>query len=160
MGALINLASKPSPSHFPSATFAATNEIPSTQCKEPQIVAANATTTQNQTYVNKVGAFSGIDLAGKTVFIQFTIMDDGTYNVLSNTNDRIYIDHTFGLSDADMTATVKDSGQTYLTRNVSSMIRYIQSLGWSYTIKAGILYTNISSGALNPACSTTFAPLT
>ncbi len=143
---------------FPGSKFVVDNTPPISQCQEARIEDAPANIIDGQPTVTKVGSYAGIDLAGKTVMIGGTTSDDGTYNILSNTDDVLTTDHTFQTTEAVPGLQVKDVGQTYLTRNEASFIRFIESQGKAHTTKGGQLYTDTPSPPLNAACSDTFDP--
>ncbi|MBA7716325.1 hypothetical protein ES703_125395 [subsurface metagenome] len=106
----------------------------------------------------KVGAFVGIDLAGKEVVVTNSSTDDGTYTIVSNTDDVIVTDHQFTTTEALATATCHDAGQAYLTRNESSFVRFVENLGNAFTFLNGQLYTDVATGPLANACSDTYVP--
>ena len=143
---------------FPGCESVVNDTPPEAQCQETQIVAATVDIVNGQVTVTKVGAFVGIDLAGKKVTISLSTSDDGTYNILSNTDDVLITDHEFGTTEAIATATCHDDGQAYLTRNESSFIRFTENLGNAHTTVNGQLYTDVATGPLAAACSDTYSP--
>ncbi len=143
---------------FPGCHSVINDTPPIAQCQETEIVAATCDTVNGQYTVEKVGAFSGINLAGKEVVISLSTSDDGTYTILSNTDDVITTDHQFATTESIATATCHDAAQAYLTRNESSFIRFVQSLGNAHTTINGQLYTDVETGPLADACSDTYSP--
>ena len=128
------------------------------QCQESQIVAATVDIVNLEYNVTKVGAFVGIDLAGKKVTISLSTTDDGEYTIVSNTDDVLVTDHQFTTTEAVATATCHDNGQAFLTRSESSFIRFIENLGNAHTTINGQLYTDVLTGPLADACTDTYSP--
>ena len=143
---------------FPGCLSVVDNTPPIAQCQETEIVAATASTVSGEYTVEKVGAFVGIDLAGKEVVITLSTSDDGTYTILSNTDDVLTTDHQFATTEAIATATCHDAAQAYLTRSESSFIRFAENLGNAHTTINGQLYTDVATGPLANACSDTYSP--
>lgn len=143
---------------FPGCASVVDNSPPIAQCQETQIVAATVDIVNTEYTVTKVGAFAGIDLAGKKVTITLSTTDDGTYNILSNTDDVLITDHAFTTTEAIATATCHDDAQAYLTRNESSFARFAENLGNAHTTVNGQLYTDVATGPLANACSDTYSP--
>lgn len=143
---------------FPGCESVVNDTPPIAQCQEAQIVAATMTTVSGQYTVTKVGAFAGVDLAGKKVTISGSSTDDGTYSILSNTDDVLTTDHSFTTSESIGTATCHDTGQAYLTRNQNSFIRFVENLGNAHTTLNGQLYTDVATGPLANACTDTYSP--
>ena len=143
---------------FPGSLSVINDTPPITQCQETEIAGPTGTTTAAGSTLTDVAAFVGIDLAGKTLEITAPINNVGDYVVLSNTDDVI----TFTGATPDASAvnvyTVKDTGQTYLTRNQSSFIRFVENLGNAHTTINGQLYTDVATGPLAAACSDTYSP--
>lgn len=154
----LRLAKATDTQDFPGCAAVVVDTPPEAQCQETQIAAATASTTASQVTVTKVGAFVGIDLAGKKVTISLSTADDGTYDIISNTDDVLTTSHTFTNTEAIATATCHDDGQAYLTRNESSFQRFIENLGNAHTTINGQLYTDVLTGPLAAACSDTYAP--
>ena len=143
---------------FPGCAAVVDDSPPIAQCQETEIVALTCDTINGQYTVTKVGAFVGIDLAGKEVVITLSTSDDGTYTILSNTDDTLVTDHQFSETEAFATATCHDAAQAYLTRGESSFIRFIENLGNAHTTINGQLYTDVLTGPLANACSDTYSP--
>lgn len=143
---------------FPGCHAVVIDTPPITQCQETQIVAPTVDTTSGEYTVTKAGAFAGIDLAGKKVTITLSTADDGTYNIISNTDDVLTTDHEFTTTESIATATCHDDAQAYLTRNEASFVRFVQSLGNAHTTLNGQLYTDVETGPLAAACSDTYNP--
>ncbi len=143
---------------FPGCAAVVVDEPPETQCQETEIVALTCNTTNLEYTVTKVGAFVGIDLAGKEVVISLSSTDDGTYTIISNTDDVLVTDHQFTTTEALATATVHDAAQAYLRRNEASFVRFIENLGNAHTTINGQLYTDVLTGPLAAACSDTYNP--
>ncbi len=143
---------------FPGCAAVVDAEPPETQCQESEIVALTCDTVNLEYTVTKVAAFVGIDLAGKEVVITNATTDDGTYTIISNTDDVLITDHQFTTTEALATATCHDAAQAYLRRNVSSFQRFIENLGNAHTTINGQLYTDVLTGPLADACTDTYAP--
>lgn len=143
---------------FPASTFVVDDTPPITQCQETKLSATTCTITAGMPTITKVAAFIGIDLAGKEVVIANVGPDDGTYNILSNTDDVLITDHTFAFSETTGIIDVQDVGQVYLTRNESSFTRFIENEAQAHTTKGGQLFTDTPSPPMNAACSDTFDP--
>lgn len=160
MGYIKDIANQPKLQTFPSSQYAIAGDVPKFQCRESQITFVNAVIFAGQTLILRVGAFAAIDLTGKKVTVTAPAPDVGLYNVLSNTNDRLFTDHTFIGAGPACAASVHDTGQLFLTRNLPSFQRYIESQARSHTTKGGILYTNTPTVEMQNACSLAFNPLT
>ena len=143
---------------FPGCHAVVNDTPPIAQCQESQIDSAAGSITEGLVTITEVGAFAGIDLAGKKVTITLPVAEAGTYNVISNTDDVLTTDNVFGTTDPTVSYTVHDETQTYLTRNESSFIRFIEDLGNAHTTLNGQLYTDVETGPLAAACSDTYAP--
>jgi len=143
---------------FPGSTFVIDDTPPISQCQEAQISEANCTVAFELYTITKAAAFAGIDLTGKQVTVTDTMFDNGTFNIISNTDDVLTTDHLFGSTDYTTTITVQDPGQAYLTRNESSFVRYIESQSKAHTTKGGQVYTDIPDPPMNGACSDTWGP--
>ncbi len=143
---------------FPGCAAVVIDTPPETQCQETEIVALTCDTINGQNTVEKTGAFTGIDLAGKELVITNSTTDDGTYTILSNTDDVLITDHSFTTTEALATATIHDAAQAYLRRNPNSFIRFIENLGNAHTMVNGQLYTDVATGPLAAACSDTYSP--
>lgn len=143
---------------FPGSTFVINNTPPITQCQESQLVVANVDIATAQKTITKIGAFAGINLSGKKVTVAGSTADDGTYEILSNTNDILNTDHTFIFTETFTGITIHDPAQAYLTRNESSFTRFIENEGKAHTTKAGQLYTNLPDPPMNDACTDTWNP--
>lgn len=144
---------------FPGCTFVVDNTPPNTQCQETEINEINCTVTAGLPTITKVGAFIGIDLAGKKVDTgNINPPDNGTWNVLSNTDDVLTTDHVFTVTGATGTIDVYDLGHAYLTRNESSFQRFTENAGKAHTTKGGQLFVDVAAGPLSGACSDTFDP--
>lgn len=143
---------------FPGCAAVVIDEPPETQCQETEIIALTCDTVNGQNTMEKVGAFVGIDLAGKEVVVTNSTLDDGTYTILSNTDDIINTDRQFTTTEALATATCHDAAQAYLRRNPSSFVRFIENLGNAHTMVNGQLYTDVLTGPLADACSDTYSP--
>ncbi|MBA7701203.1 hypothetical protein ES703_109936 [subsurface metagenome] len=143
---------------FPGCHSVVVDTPPIAQCQETEIVAPTADTVNGQYTVEKTGAFAGIDLAGKEVVITNSTADDGTYTIISNTDDVLTTDHQFATTESLATATCHDAGQAYLTRNEASFVRFVESLGNAHTFLNGQLYTDVATGPLSAACSDTYEP--
>ncbi|MBA7689074.1 hypothetical protein ES703_97569 [subsurface metagenome] len=143
---------------FPGCAAVVIDEPPETQCQETEIVALTCDTVNGQPTMEKVGAFVGINLAGKEVVVSLSSTDDGTYTILSNTDDVITTDHSFTTTEALATATCHDAAQAYLRRNPASFVRFIENLGNAHTTINGQLYTDVLTGPLAAACSDTYSP--
>ncbi len=143
---------------FPGCHAVVNDTPPIAQCQETQIDSAVGSITEGLPTITDVGAFAGIDLAGKNATITLPIEEAGTYTILSNTDDVITTDHVFGSTDPTTSYTAHDEAQTYLTRNESSFIRFIETLGNAHTTLNGQLYTDVETGPLAAACSETYSP--
>lgn len=143
---------------FPGSAAVVIDEPPETQCQESEIVAVTCDTTNLEYTLTKAAAFAGIDLAGKEVVVTNSSTDDGTYTIISNTDDVLVTDHQFTTTEALATATVHDAAQAYLRRNVSSFQRFIEDLGNAHTTVNGQLYTDVATGPLADACTDTYSP--
>lgn len=151
---------EPDPDNFPGALYEIVGQVPVDQCKEAIISDGAVTWSIGQSIISNISGLNSIYIVGKKCTITASIMDDGTYDILSQTTTTITIDHTFIDLATGAIIEIHDSSQTYLTRNLQSFLDFIKSEGYAYTIKAGILYTNCPNPPLANACSTTFNPLT
>ena len=143
---------------FPGSTFVVDDTPPIAQCQESQLVEALVPLSSGDNFLEKAGIFTGINLAGKKLDITASTNNDGTFNVLSNTDDIVIIDHTISGPPGTCTLTVHDVGQAYLTRNEPSFQRFIENEGQAHTTKGGQLFTDTPSPPMNAACSDTFDP--
>lgn len=144
---------------FPGATFVVNDTPPETQCQETEITEINCQVSAGFPTITKIGAFIGIDLAGKKVDTgNINPPNNGTWNVLSNTDDVLTTDHVFTAGGAVATIDVYDLGQAYLTRNESSFQRFTENAGKAHTTKGGQLFVDVAAGPLAGACSDTFNP--
>lgn len=143
---------------FPGAAAVVVDTPPEAQCQETEIGSATGNVADGPVTITDVGEFVGLDLAGKKVTVTVPVGDAGTYNIISNTDDILTTDHAFGEISAVAAYTCHDDGQTYLTRNPSSFIRFIENLGNAHTSINGQLYTDVATGPLADACSDTYAP--
>lgn len=146
-------------SSFPGCAHVIDNTPPIAQCQEAEITGAAGAITNTENTITDVGAFAGVDLAGKEVVVTLPAGEAGTYAILSNTDDVIVTDNSFGVSDGAVGYAVHDVGQAYLTRNESSFIRYIQANSGAFTKVNGQVYTDLADPPLNAACSDTWAPV-
>ena len=154
----LRLAKKTDLEAFPGCLSVVDDTPPEAQCQEAQIVSAAVDTVDQSPNVTKVAAFVGINLAGKSVTIAGSSTDDGTYAILSNTDDVLVTDHTFTTTEGIAGATCHDTGQAYLTRDEASFIRFVENLGNAHSTINGQLYTDVATGPLANACSDTYAP--
>lgn len=143
---------------FPGTKFVVNDTPPIAQCQEAQIVAINADSTEAGNTFTKVGAFAGIDLAGKIATETAVPPNSGDYTIISNTDDVLIVTPTTPVASGANLVTVHDPGQAYLTRNESSFTRYIENQSGAHTTKGGQLYTDITDPPMNGACSDTWAP--
>lgn len=143
---------------FPGSTFVVDDTPPISQCQETQIVATGCQALMDTAIIHKALVGVGIDLTGKKAVVVGTTGDDGTYNVLSNTDGTVTIDHTFTDNELFFTTTIKDAAGAYLTRNQSSFTRFIQNQGNAYTTKGGQLFTDLTDPPMDDACSDTWSP--
>ena len=143
---------------FPGCTYVVDNTPPIAQCQETQISEVNVEYESGHFDLTIVGAFIGIDLAGKKITIGNTAFDNGTYNVISNTDDVLIMDHQTGADEDFATVDIHDAGQAYLTRNESSFQRFTENAGKAHTTKGGQLFVDVGAGPMAGACSDTFAP--
>ena len=159
MGNIFDLASHPDPESFPDAKFAAEGDLPITQCEETQSLEMGCTSVGGSAILTKAGAWTGYDLTGKICTIQGVPINNGDYTILSNTDNTLTLHTHLGQTSDLNVATCHDTGQAYLTRNVPSLIRFIENEGYAYTIKGGLLYTNCPNVPLQNACSNLWDPL-
>lgn len=143
---------------FPGCASVVVDTPPEAQCQETEIAGATGTTTAIGFTLTDVGAFVGIDLAGKTLEITAPPGNVGDYVVASNTDDILTLETSTPDASAVNVFTVKDTGQAYLTRNESSFIRFTENLGNAHTTINGQVYTDVATGPLAAACSDTYAP--
>jgi len=144
---------------FPGCSFVVDDTPPIAQCQEAQISIVAASITTGLKTITEVGAFAGINLAGKEVEVTLPAPEAGTYGIVSNTDDVLTTDNTFGATDAGGVACVsRDIAQVYLTRDESSFIRFIEANAGAFAKVNGQLYTDLASPPLNGACSDTYAP--
>ena len=143
---------------FPGCLSVVDDTPPIAQCQETEIIALTCDTVNGEYTVTKAAAFAGIDLAGKEVVITNSTTDDGTYTIVSNTDDVLITDHQFTTTEALATATCHDAAQAYLTRNEASFARFVEDLGNAHTTINGQLYTDVATGPLANACSDTYSP--
>ncbi|MBA7684732.1 hypothetical protein ES703_93139 [subsurface metagenome] len=154
----LRLAKKSDSDAFPGCAAVVDDTPPETQCQETEIAPVACDIVNLEYNVLKVGAFVGIDLAGKEVVITNSSTDDGTYTIISNTDDVIVTDHQFTTTEGIAVATCHDAAQAYLRRSPASFIRFIENLGNAHTTLNGQLYTDVLTGPLADACSDTYAP--
>lgn len=143
---------------FPGCLSVVDDTPPIAQCQETEIDEVAGAITNGLDVIDDVAAFVGLDLAGKKVTVTAPVGEAGTYGILSNTDDQIVTDNTFGATDPAVAYTCHDNAQTYLTRNQSSFIRFVENLGNAHTTINGQLYTDVATGPLANACSDTYAP--
>ncbi|MBA7709905.1 hypothetical protein ES703_118831 [subsurface metagenome] len=143
---------------FPGSAFVINNTPPIAQCQESQTADVNCTIATGPKTITKIGAWAGLDLAGKKVTVTNTLIDDGEFNIISNTDDVLTTDHSFGRDEATVTTACHDNGQAYLTRNESSFTRFIENQGNAHTTKGGQLFTDLTDPPMDDACSDTWNP--
>lgn len=143
---------------FPGSTFVIDGSPPIAQCQETQITSGGAFGFDGLSTIELFNAFIGIDLTAKQVTITLSNFNDGTYDILSNTDSILTVDYVFQGDDFDFTIAVKDPGQAYLTRNESSFQRFIESKSKAHTTKGGQLYTDLADPPMDDACSDTWSP--
>lgn len=143
---------------FPGCLSVVNDTPPIAQCQEAQIDEVAGSITTGLDVIDDVGAFTGLDLAGKKVTVTAPVGEAGTFGILSNNDDQIITDNTFGATDPATAYTCHDVGQAYLTRNQSSFIRFVEDLGNAHTTINGQLYTDVATGPLAAACSDTYSP--
>ena len=143
---------------FPGCAAVVIDTPPEAQCQESQVDEAAGSMTDGLYTITDVGAFVGLDLAGKKVTVTAPVGEAGTFGILSNTDDVITTDNQFGTTDAAVAYTCHDEGQAYLKRNVSSFQRFIENLGNAHTTINGQLYTDVLTGPLADACTDTYNP--
>lgn len=143
---------------FPGCLSVVDNTPPIAECQEAQIDEAAGSITTGLTVIDDVGAFIGINLAGKKVTVTAPVGEAGTYNILSNTDDQIVTDNTWGATDPATAYTCHDDLQTYLTRDEASFVRFVENLGNAHSTINGQLYTDVATGPLANACSDTYSP--
>lgn len=143
---------------FPGSAAVVDGTPPEAQCQEAQIDETAGAISSGPVIITDVGAFAGIDLAGKSVTVTVPVGEAGTYGVVSNTDDVLTTDHAFGEVSAVVEYTVHDTGQVYLTRSENSFVRFIENLGNAFTFANGQLYTDVLTGPLADACTDTYAP--
>lgn len=143
---------------FPGAAAVVVETPQETQCQETEIAGATGTTTLAGATLTDVGAFVGIDMQGKILTITAPPANVGDYTILSNTDDVLTLATTTPEASAVNVYTAHDAAQTYLRRNPSSFIRFIENLGNAHTSVNGQLYTDVLTGPLAAACSDTYAP--
>lgn len=144
--------------NFPGCAAVVVDTPPEAQCQEAQVDEVAGSITNGQYTITDVGAFVGLDLAGKKVTVTAPVGEAGTFAILSNTDDVITTDNQFGATDPATAYTCHDDGQVYLTRNESSFARFIENLGNAHTTINGQLYTDVLTGPLAAACSDTYNP--
>ncbi len=155
----IRLARPADKALFPGAVYVVDDTPPTAQCQETQlsIVAASIATGLNT--ITEIGAFAGLDLAGKEVEVTLPAPEAGVYGIVSNTDDVLITDNTFGATDAGGVACVsRDVGQVYLTRSEESFARFIIAQAAAHTKVSGMLFTDLAAGPMAGACSDIFAP--
>ncbi len=143
---------------FPGCASVVVDTPPEAQCQETEISGATGTTTAVGFTMTDVAAYAAIDLAGKTLQITAPVGNIGDYVVASNTDDVLTLLTSTPDASAVNVYTVKDTGQTYLTRSESSFARFVESLGNAHTTIGGRLYTDVATGPLAAACSDTYSP--
>lgn len=143
---------------FPAASFVIDGSVPETQCQEAQIDEVAGSITTGLDTITDPGAFTAINLAGKKVTVTAPVGEAGTFNVLSNTDDVLTTDNTFGATDPATAYTVHDDAQVYLRRNEDSFIRYIEANSKAFAKVNGQLYTDTADPPMNAACSDTWNP--
>ncbi len=144
---------------FPGSKFVIQDTPPITQCQETQIAGDRGFTGGLNNRLRDNEKFVGIDLTGKILTITSPPGNAGDYTVLSNIDRDIFVDTDLTTNSNDNVYTVHDPGQTYLTRNQSSFLRFIAEEDRAYTIKGGVLFTDVPDPPMEDACSDTFAPL-
>lgn len=161
MGHIKDIANQPNLHTFPGATFEIEDEPPEAQCSEALIEGDSAVTRPIPfSDLQDNGAFAGFALAGKVCHITASVGGNtGDFDIGGNDNDFLFLNQNPGTGNP-VEYYVSNGGALILTRTMQSFATFIDTAGYSYTIKGGKLYTNIPSAALQPACSILFAPLT
>ena len=154
----LRLAKRHDLQDFPGCLSVVDDTPPETQCQEAQIDENAGAISSGPVIITDIGAFVGIDLAGKSVTVTVPVGEAGTDGVISTTDDVLTTDHAFGEVSAVVEYTVHDTGQVYLTRSESSFIRFVEDLGNAHSTINGQLYTDVATGPLAGACSDTYAP--
>ncbi len=144
---------------FPGCSFVVDDTPPIAQCQEAQIDESAGAITSGLAIITEAGKFIGIDLTGKKVTVTLPAPEAGTYNALSNTDDVLTTDNTWGTTDAATAYTVHDDAETFLTRNEDSFIRYVAENSGAYTKVNGVMYTDLADPPMDAACSDTFSPV-
>ncbi len=143
---------------FPAAVFKQAGSVPEAQCQESTLNVLGLTIVNGSPLMTKAANFAAVDLQGKEVVVTNSTTDDGTYNIISNTDDAVLTDHNFTTSEALPNGAFGDVAQAYLTRDLNSFGHFIHAEGGAYTIKGGVLYTDMVNFDLEPACSDTWNP--
>lgn len=143
---------------FPGCAAVVDDTPPEAQCQESQVDEVAGSITDGLYTITDVGAFVGLDLAGKKVTVTAPVGEAGTFGIISNTDDVIITDNAFGATDPATAYTCHDTGQAYLTRNENSFVRFIENLGNAFTFLNGQLYTDVATGPLANACTDTYSP--
>ncbi len=145
-------------SAFPGSTFVVDDTPPIAQCQEAILNSPFSSIADGLPTITNIGDFIGIDLAGKIAEVIEPLGEAGDYNVLSNTDDVVTTDHTFGDTAVDALVLYHDAGEAYITRNESSFQRFTESLGKAHTTKGGQLFVDVAAGPMADACTDTFDP--
>lgn len=159
MGYIRDLQSNPDIQAFPGATYEIDGDVPAAQCQEQRPQGPFYSISIGSPNVVQAGMFAEYDLTGKKIDILSTVSNNGTYNVLSNTDDYVVTDHIFTENDATVSIIVYDTGEVYITRNEASFLRFIQVQGATYTIKGGKIFTNLANPPMEDACTIAFNPI-
>ncbi len=160
MGSLRELNGNPDQQSFPAATFAIEGEIPEAQCTEAVIQADDAI-TRNIPFADleDPGAFAGFALTDKFCHITASVGGiTGVFIITGHDDDFLFLAGNPGNGNP-VSYYISNGGQLETTRDLNSFAAFIDQNGGAYTIKGGVLYTDMTSVALEPACSIVFDPL-
>lgn len=157
MGHIKDIANQPKLQSFPNSTFEIQGIVPASQCSEAQVQGTGTALLQE---ITEAGNFIGWNLTGKKVTVTAPPAKAGTYDIINNNDNTLFLIHDFGIPSVLVDYYCHNGGALILTRDITSFAAFISAAGYSYTIKGAKLYTNIPSVQLQPACSILFDPLT
>lgn len=161
MSYIKDLETHPDQQAFPDAKYAISGTPPAAQCTEAVLESTTAVTTDGiSKRLTDTGKFTGYNLVGKVCHITASVGGNtGDFDINTNSNDILLFNQDPGNGDP-VTYYITDGGELETTRTQQSFADFIHSAGYAYTIKGGVLYTNMPTSEIEKACTITFNPLT
>lgn len=162
MGYLKDIANQPNRQTFPGATFEIEGSVPAAQCSDAIIQGENATTDFGPPpgHLVDATAFAGFNLIGKVCTITVSPEGNtGNFPITANSDNVLTLTGDPG-SSPNVHYYIHNGGELILLRDIPSFAAFIEAAGYSYTIKAGKLFTNMPALDLSQACLILFDPLT